>query len=96
MRRMLFIYALLGMTVMVSGQKSRVLSVFQLIESEKYDEAKEDIELAVWNDKTSKWHRTYYAKGLLCQKAFEAGFEKSDTKKNKPLSRSAGGRIQCL
>ena len=81
MRRMLFIYALLGMTVMVSGQKSRVLSVFQMIESEKYDEAKEAIELAVWNDKTSKWHRTYYAKGLLCQKAFEAGFEKSETKK---------------
>ncbi len=81
MKRMLFIAALMGMTMIISGQKSRVLSVFQLIESEKYDEAKEAIDLAVWNDKTSRWHRTYYAKGLLCQKAFEAGFEKGDIKK---------------
>ncbi len=81
MKRSLFIYALLGMTMIATGQKSRVLSVFQMIESGKYDEAKEAIELAVWNDKTSRWNRTYYAKGLLCQKAFEAGFEKNDTKK---------------
>ena len=81
MKRMLFIAALMGMTMIISGQKSRVLSVFQLIESEKYDEAREAIDLAVWNDKTSRWHRTYYAKGLLCQKAFEAGFEKGDIKK---------------
>lgn len=81
MKRMLFIAALMGMTMIISGQKSRVLSVFQLIESEKYDEAREAIDLAVWNDKTSRWHRTYYAKGLLCQKAFEAGFEKGEIKK---------------
>ena len=29
-----------------NGQKSRVLSVFQMIEAEKYEEAKEAIELA--------------------------------------------------
>jgi len=63
------------------GQKSRVLSVFQMIESEKYKDAKEAIELAVWNEKTSRWYRTYYAKGLLCQKAFEAGFDKGEKSK---------------
>lgn len=72
---------LLGVMVTAGAQKSRVLSVFQMIEAGKYEEAKEAIELAVWNDKTSKWPRTYYAKGLLCQKAFESGFEKNDTKK---------------
>ena len=65
----------------VSAQKSRVLSVTQMIELKKYDEAKEAIELAVWNDKTSSWARTYYVRGLLCQTAFEDGFEKREVKK---------------
>ena len=47
---------------------------------EKYEEAKEAIELAVWNDKTSRWPRTYYAKGLLCQTAFEAGLKRMTQK----------------
>ena len=66
--------------VSLFSQKSRVFSVIQLIESGKYTEAKEAIELAVWNDKTSRWSRTYYAKGLLCQKAYEEGIEKKDDK----------------
>ena len=80
-RRLFIISILFSLALAVSGQKSRVLSVFQMIESQKYDEAKEAIELAVWNDKTSRWPRTYYAKGLLCQKAFESGFDKNETKK---------------
>jgi len=80
-RRFLFLLVLPALTVMAFGQKSRVLSVFQMVESGKYEEAKEAIEMAVWNDKTSSWNRTYYAKGLLCQMAFEAGFEKGETKK---------------
>ncbi len=81
MRRLFFIFTLLWTTLAAFGQKSRVLSVFQMIESEKYEEAKEAIEMAVWNDRTSRWNRTFYAKGLLCQKSFEAGFKKNDTKK---------------
>ncbi len=81
MKRLFLIYILLGVTILGTCQKSRVFSVFQMIESGKYEDAKEAIEMAAWNDKTSKWSRTYYAKGLLCQKAFEAGFEKNDTKK---------------
>lgn len=71
----------LGFSVGAIAQKSRVISVFQLIEAGKYEDAKEAIEQAIWNDKTSRWHRTYYAKGLLCQKAFEAGFEKNEKEK---------------
>ncbi len=82
-RQVFFIWVLLGLTLAASGQKSRVLSVFQLIESGKYEDAKVAIELAIWNDRTAKWPRTYYAKGLLCQSAFEAGFEKNETKKPK-------------
>lgn len=49
------------------------MAVMQMIDAKKYDEAKEAIELAIWNDKTSRWPRTYYAKGLLCQMAYEGG-----------------------
>jgi len=68
------------MTLSLSGQKSRVMAVKQMIDTEKYEDAKEAIELAVWNDKTSRWARTYYTKGLLCQTAYEAGVKKKDSK----------------
>jgi tetratricopeptide (TPR) repeat protein len=72
---------LVALPVAMAAQKSKVLSVFQLIEAENYGDAKEAMEQAIWNEKTSGWPRTYYAKGLLCQKAFEAGFEKNDRDK---------------
>ena len=72
---------LIPTTLGLSAQKSRVVSAVQMIEQKKYSEAKEAIELAVWNDKTSSWARTYYVRGLLCQTAFEDGFEKREVKK---------------
>ena len=80
-RKTTFFALLLGFSVSVAAQKSRVFSVFQLIESEQYEDAKESVEQAIWHDNTSRWPRTYYAKGLLCQKAFEEGIEKNDKKK---------------
>jgi tetratricopeptide (TPR) repeat protein len=80
--RFLFVSFLLFWPVLAAfPQKSRVLAVFQMIDQGKYEEAKEDIELAVWNDKTSRWPRTYYAKGLLCQTAWEEGYKSKDPKK---------------
>lgn len=73
--------AILGLSLTVCAQKSRVISANNLIEDEKYVEAKEAIELAILNKKTTNWHRTYLVKGLLCQKAFESGFDKNETKK---------------
>jgi tetratricopeptide (TPR) repeat protein len=72
---------LVCLAVSASAQKSRVMAVMQMIESKKYTEAKEAIEIAVLNDKTSIWYRTYFAKGLLCQAAYEDGIEKNETKK---------------
>jgi tetratricopeptide (TPR) repeat protein len=65
------------------AQKSRVISANNLLEAENYQEAKEAIDLAVINPKTAEWRRTYLVKGLLCQNAFEAGFEKEDEKLTK-------------
>lgn len=81
MKRVLFILSIVALSFHADGQKSRVLSVFQMIDQGKYEEAKEAIELAVWNEKTSRWPRTYYARGVLCQTAFEDGYKKKDKKK---------------
>ncbi|MCK4880859.1 MAG: hypothetical protein KAS82_09370, partial [Bacteroidales bacterium] len=81
MKQSIVTILLLGLTLSLWGQKSKVMAVMQMIDNEKYDDAKEAIELAVLNDKTSRWHRTYYTKGLLCQTAYEAGVKKKDTKK---------------
>jgi tetratricopeptide (TPR) repeat protein len=78
MKRTHVLVLLIGISQFASGQKSRVLAIFQMIDQGKYSEAKEEVELAVWNDKTSRWPRTYYAKGLLCQTAYEEGYEKKD------------------
>ena len=80
MKQSLVIILLLGLTLSMSGQKSKVMAAKQMIDAAKYDEAKEAIEQAVQNDRTSKWHRTYYIQGLLCQTAYDAGVEKDNSK----------------
>ena len=80
MKRIFFIIFLFCLLLSASAQKSRVVSVMQMIDSKKYSEAKEAIELAVWNDRTANWHRTYYAKGLLCQTAYEDGIGDNNSK----------------
>ncbi len=64
-----------------SAQKSKVIAVFQLIETGKYGEAKTAIEDAITEESTEQWARTWYARGLLCQTAYEEGIKKKDKKK---------------
>jgi tetratricopeptide (TPR) repeat protein len=63
---------------LLSAQKSKVIGVFQLIEQEKFEEAKGIIEDASKRRSTKKWPRTWYARGLLCQSAFKKGMKKKD------------------
>ncbi|MEN8201476.1 MAG: hypothetical protein ABFS28_02700 [Bacteroidota bacterium] len=82
MRKVIFLsFVIIGLSLTLSAQKSRVISANNFIESERFEEAKAAIELAVLNNKTSDWPRTYLVKGLLCQKAFESGFDKKEDKK---------------
>ena len=64
----------------LQAQRSNVISLFQLIETAKYDEAKTAIEKAVEAEKTADWAVTWYARGLLCQTAYEKGIEKNNKK----------------
>jgi tetratricopeptide (TPR) repeat protein len=64
----------------LQAQRSKVISLFQLIETGKYDDAKKAIEEAVEDEKTAEWPVTWYTRGLLCQTAYEKGVEKNNKK----------------
>ena len=82
MKRSVFIISIFfGCYLTLPAQKSKVLAVFQLIETGKYEEAKEEIEDAIVDKKTRQWHRTWYARGLLCQTAYQKGIAEKDQKK---------------
>lgn len=77
-RLFLFVLVFLGFTILLSAQKSKVFGVFQLIEKEKYEEAKGIIEDAIKENKTRKWPRTWYARGIICQNAYRKGIKNDD------------------
>ena len=67
MRLTLLIFIFIGFSLLSHAQKSKVISVFQLIETEKYEDARKAIEEAITDEKTLNWPRTWYARGYLCQ-----------------------------
>jgi tetratricopeptide (TPR) repeat protein len=81
MKHYIVILVALNLVLPVHGQKSKVVAVKQMMDAGKFDEAKEAIEEALDNPRTSKWPRTYFTKGLLCQTAYIQGVEKNDSKK---------------
>ncbi|MDD2195839.1 MAG: tetratricopeptide repeat protein [Bacteroidales bacterium] len=59
-------------------QKSKYLTVSNLIDAGKYTEAKDVVD-GMTNDRDSrKWPKTWYYKGLLCQEAYMEGIKKND------------------
>ncbi len=81
MRRLLLLAAIfLCFISALEAQRSKVIALFQLIESGKFDEAKTAIEEAVNDEKTADWPVTWYTRGLLCQTAYEKGMEKNNKK----------------
>ncbi|HDR67760.1 MAG TPA: hypothetical protein ENN61_01790 [Bacteroidaceae bacterium] len=82
MKKTILLIILAGFQLSSPAQRSKVLSVFQLIETAKFREAKEIIEEAIVHDKTSQWHKTWFARGLLCQTAHEQGVKENDKKKS--------------
>lgn len=62
-------------------QKSKLIGVFNLIETAKFDDAKKAVEEMIEDEKMSQWPRTWYARGVLCQTAYQDGIKKNDRKK---------------
>ncbi len=76
----IIVIVLLGVSLHIQGQKANVFAAFQLIENEKYTDAKKAVDEALEDEKTRDWSRTWYARGLLCQKAYEKGMKNKDQK----------------
>lgn len=72
------LFLLTGCAVFSPLQKSKFITLSNLIDAAKYAEAKEIVE-DMMEDKTSmRWGRTWYYKGLLCEKAYLDGIKKGD------------------
>jgi tetratricopeptide (TPR) repeat protein len=75
---LLFVLTLSGCAVMTPLQRSKLIAAFHLIEIKNYTEAKKVIDEMTEDEKSSKWARTWYARGLLAQNAYKEGTEKND------------------
>lgn len=83
MKKIAFLFIILsGIFLNIHAQRTNVFAAFQLIENGKFTEAKKAIEEALEDDKTKDWARTWYARGLLCHKAYQAGVKDDDKKKS--------------
>ena len=79
--RFLSIVALMvfaGCSVLSPLQKSKLISVFHLIETSKYNEAKGVVEELITDEEFAEWDRTWYARGLLAQTAYREGVRRND------------------
>lgn len=61
-------------------QKSKLLTVSNLIETSKFEEAKEVVEEMIVDEEATLWSRTWYLRGQLCHIAYQEGIKKKDKK----------------
>jgi len=81
MRPLFFlIFIFYGCAVVSPLKKSRVISLYHLIEIGNYQDAKVVAEDLVEGEESSQWANTWYARGYLCQKAYAEGLRKNDPK----------------
>jgi tetratricopeptide (TPR) repeat protein len=80
-KSILFISLFIAWSLTLHAQRSKVLGAFQLIENNKFEEAKIAVEEAIQYKKTKDWTKTWYARGLLAQTAYEKGIKEKDKKK---------------
>ncbi len=70
-----------GCAVFAPLERSRLIAIFHLIENGDYEEAKDVIEHMKNDENAGQWPRTWYARGLLCQTAYQEGIKNNDKKK---------------
>lgn len=80
MKKLLLLAAVICISLGAFAQKGKVTSALSYIEQGALDKAKEAIDQAMTDPKSSSWFNTFFAKGKLCQAVF-----KSDNPKFKSL-----------
>lgn len=77
----LLIFIFCGCSVLKPLQKSKLITLFHLIELSEFEEAKNVVEEMIKDEESMHWYRTWYARGLICQNAYQEGIKKKDKKK---------------
>lgn len=72
MKKITFLLLAAIFSVTASAQKGKVTAAETFIREGAFDKAKEAIEAAIANPKSSGLAKTYYVKGKLCQAAFDS------------------------
>jgi tetratricopeptide (TPR) repeat protein len=67
-----------GCSVLTPLQKSKLLTVSNLIDASKFGEAKIVVEEMIADRESASWARTWYLRGVLCQTAYQEGVKKND------------------
>lgn len=79
MKRLLFLLILFsGCSVLSPLQRSKFITLSNLIDTKKFAEAKDVVEAMIEDEHSVKWPRTWYYKGYLCQEAYQEGVKKND------------------
>lgn len=77
---LMFSFIFNSCSVFAPLQRSKLISVFHLIETSNYDEAKTVIEEMIEDEESSQWSRTWYARGLLAHTAYQEGRRRNNRK----------------
>jgi tetratricopeptide (TPR) repeat protein len=73
MKKITFVLLAVIISASAAAQKGKITAAETFIRDGAFDKAKEAIEEAIANPKTTGLAKTYYVKGKLCQNAFDSG-----------------------
>jgi tetratricopeptide (TPR) repeat protein len=72
MKKFYLLLAVVCISFSALAQKGKVTSALTFIDQGTLDKAKEALDEAISNPKTSDWYNTYFAKGRLCQAVYQS------------------------
>ncbi len=79
MKRIIFLLIILtGCSTLTPLQRSKLITAFHLIEDKNYVEAHEFIEEMIQEEDAAQWPRTWQARGLLYQNAYQEGIRRNN------------------
>jgi len=77
---LVFLFAAVGCNRFHTLQRTQIVSVFHLIETNRFSEAKGVVEEMVQDENIAQWPRIWYARGVLAQTAFRQGTRTNDNR----------------
>jgi tetratricopeptide (TPR) repeat protein len=96
MKKIFLLIAAVSISFGAMAQKGKVTSALSYIDQGILDKAKENIDQALTNEATSNWFNTYFAKGRLCQAAFDSKDPKVAAFYADPLSEAYAAYLKAL